>query len=157
MQYEFVDVVALVKREAKSEATPDEVEWLHRPENVTVWKEALASAISDVCDQFALQKQRLDRLRDECNLGVVTIDFYRGEADRYEEWKKKASRYRLGLEHRLREVRSRERTRNVMATDAARTVLYLLAAIEDHRAALTANGETRPEDEQLWACLEASV
>lgn len=152
MQYQFADIVALVKREAKSETTQDETEWLNRPENLSMWKEALAAAIDDVCEQFAAQKEKVDRVAVDVQRGLATQEDYDLAVLDYDAWKKKASRYRLGLEHRLREIKSRERTRNVLATDAARTVIYLLTAIESHKAALLQFGQDvpRPADITLW-------
>jgi len=157
MRYEFVEVVAIVKREAKSEASPEEAEWLHRSENVTLWKEALAAAIADVCDQFAHQKERLDRVREDTAAQILPQASYDAALVEYEAWKKKASRYRLGLEHRLREVRSAERTRNVLATDAAKNLMALLEAVEEHRATVLDQGEPDQWDLVLWDSITGVV
>lgn len=148
---DFTEVIALVKREAKSEASSEEVEWLNRPENLSMWKEALAAAIDDVCEQFAAHKEAVDRVRTDVVQGIATPQVYDAAVEQYEGWKKKASRYRLGLEHRLREVKSRERTRNVMATDAAKTLIQLLNAIEVHKSqTLDLRIEPTQADVELW-------
>lgn len=117
----FVDIVGIAKREAKGEATSDEVSWLHEPQNRALWIRALRAAIQDAQDQFSLQRERVDRARLEVGSSLLTEDRYRQIVGEYDAWVKKANRYRIGLEQRLQEIgldsemTEAERLRNAIA------------------------------------------
>ena len=104
MAMKFVDVVDLVKREAKGDATAREQDWLYAPANRKVWKAALEAAIDDCLLQFDEWDVRLDRMRGEVRDGVITTQTYEKASEAYELWRKKAGRYRLGLEQKLLEI-----------------------------------------------------
>lgn len=120
---DFIEVVAAAKREAKGDATDQEIAWLRDPRNRSAWMLGLSSAIQDAADQFAQQRERLERVRADAEAGLISPDAYRAVSDSYEAWIKKASRYRLGLEQRLVEVSDEDRSQ----------ASVLRRAIEQHR------------------------
>ena len=139
----FIDTVSIAKREAKGDATSEEIAWLHQPEHLSMWVQALKAAIADAVDQFDLQRERIERARNEATAGLITQERYHEVAEFYETWSKKANRYRLGLEQRLAEITA--------AHDSE--VERLRRAIEQHRAAQMGYSPNEV-DFQLWAVLD---
>lgn len=139
----FIETVALAKREAKGEASPEEVAWLSDPANYRLWVQALRSAITDAVEQFDLQRERVERARAEVQAGITSNENYRVIADAYEAWSKKANRYRLGLEQRLAEVTASETAE----------VERLRAAITVHR--YNSKAPHSEADHQLWSVLDS--
>lgn len=138
----FIETIGLAKREAKGEATPEEVAWLADPANYRLWVQALRSAIADAVEQFDLQRERLERARNEVAAGILSQDAYRLVADAYDAWSKKANRYRLGLEQRLAEITATEQSE----------VERLRAAITVHR--YNSQAPHSDADHELWSVLD---
>lgn len=135
----FTELVQAAKREAKGEASADELAALNNPENTTRWAEALRSAIDDAEHQFAQQQERLNRARADAAAGLMSTVAYAEHVDGYELWCKKASRYRIGLQQRLAELVAAQRTND------------LAHAIALHReSTLDANVTPTDADVALW-------
>lgn len=137
---EFIEVVAAAKREAKGDASATEIAWLHDPAHRSAWIQGLVAAIHDADAQFKQQRDRLDRARADAESNLLRSEVYRTLADEYDAWLKKASRYRLGLEQRLIEIRASDKA------DAD----VLREAIRRHCLAVQ---DPRSEDLALWAIL----
>jgi len=138
----FIDVVTVAKREAKGDATQDEIEWLTRSENREIWARALRSAVHEAQEQIEIRREGVERARVEVAAGLLDQRGYRAIADEYDAWIKKAQRYRLGLEQRLAEV--------VSQTQAE--IDRLRVAIEAHRASSTSTPSDA--DSRLWSILD---
>jgi hypothetical protein len=141
----FVDLVDLVKREAKGEISSDEQNWLLQPENIDQWKIGLEAAIDDCLLQFEDWEDRLARVRLEVKAGVLSQDAYERTMDNYEIWRKKASRYRLGLEQKLLEI-------SLLDEDREPIVDTLVNAISAHKEEL--KREATGVDLKLWSLIE---
>lgn len=139
---DFSELVEAVKREAKGDASREELFWFEDPRNRSTWSHALTAAIQDAGFQFRLQQDRLDRARGEVEAGLVSPDVYREISDRHDVWLKKASRYRLGLMQRRAEIQA----------DVDRRIESLEGAVRRHRAARIAGDETA--DAELWQILD---
>lgn len=138
----FSELVTAAKREAKGEASPDEIALLALPENRGRWIEALRSAIDDAEQQFSYQSGRVERARADATAGLIGADVYAETVAAYESWTKKAARYRIGLQQRLAEL----------AAETDRP--DLAAAIARHReVTLAADVAPTAADAELWAAL----
>lgn len=147
MKIPFTELVEIVKREVKGDATPTEVAWLTAPENRKAWKAGLEAAIDDCLLQFDDWEDRLERVREEVKAGVMSQAAYQGLHDSYEQWRKKAGRYRLGLEQKLLEVA-------FLDDDRDPAVELLSQAILEHREDLIGRREATQIDMKLWSLIE---
>jgi hypothetical protein len=143
----FQEVVELVKREAKGEATDSEKRWLYSPSNRKTWKAGLSSAIEDCVLQFEEWDVRLERVRNEVIDGVVSKEGYERASEAYEAWRRKAGRYRLGLEQRLLEITLDEQGYEPI-------VDTLVDAIRKHKKDLVGQRESVAVDIRLWSVLD---
>ena len=141
----FVEIVDLVKREAKGEISSDEQIWLSQPENLDQWKIGLEAAIDECLLQFDDWEDRLSRVRAEVKAGVLSQDAYERVMTDYELWRKKASRYRLGLEQKLLEI-------SLLDEDREPIVDTLVNAISVHKEDL--KREATAVDLKLWSLIE---
>jgi hypothetical protein len=140
-------VIELVKREVKGQATSDEIRWLKQPENLQRWIGALEIAIEDLLLQFDDWEDRLARAREEKREGILETQDYLTLLKVYEDWRKKASRYRLGLEQKLLEVSLKHDQREPI-------VDVLINAIESHKKELSRERTVAPTDLRLWSLIE---
>ena len=143
----FIEVVEMVKREAKGEATPQEKRWLSAPVNRKTWKAALQAAIDDCVLQFDEWDVRIDRLRGEVRDGLASRESYDKVSEGYEIWRKKAGRYRLGLEQRLLEISLEDEGREPI-------VDTLVSAIRQHKSEVADSRDVSPIDLRLWSLLD---
>ena len=140
-------VIELVKREVKGQATSHEIRWLKQPENLQRWIGALEIAIEDLLLQFDDWEDRLARAREEKREGILETQDYLTLLKVYEDWRKKASRYRLGLEQKLLEVSLKHDQREPI-------VDVLINAIESHKKELSRERTVAPTDLRLWSLIE---
>lgn len=143
----FDTIVEIVKREVKGAATPDEVMYLQSEVGLTQWREALASAISDISEQFVDKKERLESLGKQFQLGLISKDEFHEMADEINEWKRKASRYKIGLENRMHQINGKEREKNVQATEVKWKFEEVIKAVEIHKSKKVRPGAV---DKELW-------
>jgi len=143
----FADVIDIVKREVKGRASSAEIDWLHQPENIDHWKVGLEAAIEDLLLQFDEWEDRLARVRQEIKTGVLQSIVYEKVIEEFEIWRKKASRYRLGLEQKLLEVSLNDDEREPI-------VDVLINAIEAHKTELLKERTSTPTDTRLWTIIE---
>ena len=97
----FETIVQIVKKQVKGAATPEETEYLQTQVGLPVWRGALVSAINDINEQFVMKKDSLDNLVKKYQVGLISKNEYNEESDKIEEWRKKATRYKMGLEDKL--------------------------------------------------------
>lgn len=147
----FDTIVEMAKREVKGTASPDEILYLKEHVGLTRWREALAAAIADISEQFADRKDRMDGLAKKFQLGLISKDQFHRQSDEIEEWRRKAGRYKIGLENRMHEINGLERERNVRATEIKWRFEELVRAVETHRSR-----KQRPSagDRELWEAAE---
>jgi hypothetical protein len=143
----FQEVVEMVKREAKGDALEHEKKWLYSPKNRKIWKAALQAAIDDCISQFEEWDVRLDRLREEVRDGLISQQAYETGSAAYELWRKKAGRYRLGLEQKLLEITLDDK-------DHEPIVDKLVEAIRSHKDGISDSRETTATDMKLWSLLD---
>ena len=157
MNYNFNEAVELVKREAKGSISEHEKQFLEK--NLRLWSEALDAAVDDADDQFDLQLDKLNRVRDEVAAGIRSTDEYNTALEFYEDWCKKVSRYRIGLDQRSREVRVLIRTEFANAFDHQDYGLALYEAIAAHRKQKCEVDELNGDsvDNELWQWLNDQV
>jgi len=156
MNSNFNDLVDLVKREAKGTITENEKMFLNN--NLRLWAEGLDAAIDDADDQFDLQKDKLDRVRADVSNRIRPAYDYDEALEFHEAWSKKASRYRIGLDQRSREVRALIRAEYVKTTDHAQYGLALLEAVTAHRTQkYDQNMDGDEIDQELWLWLDERV
>lgn len=144
---QFVELVALVKRESKGEATSEELDFLNEPQNIHAWKTALEAAIEDCLVQFDDWEDRIDRVRKDVKAGLMSTDGYENFMASYEPWKKKASRYRLGLEQKLLEISLTEDDRDPI-------IDTLVEAIVSHKDELGNKRVATTADQRLWSLVD---
>ena len=143
----FNDIIDLVKREVKGQASREEIIWLKQPENTDLWVNGLEAAIEDLLLQFDDWEDRLTRIRQEIKADVLSTHDYLEATKQFEFWRKKASRYRLGLEQKLLEVSMTNEQREPI-------VDVLINAIEVHKKQSSKTRTVTPTDIQLWSLIE---
>ena len=147
-----MDILDIVKRECKGDATNEEVSWLRDPANHGVWLSGLFWAISDFESQLLYHKSAVDLAARDAELKIITKNEYLDVRDRFESWHKKALRYRSGLHERLAEVRSLVYSHPDNATKA--NLQDMIQAITNHkRATLNAGLNPEPHDSDLWSSI----
>ena len=141
------NLIDLVKREVKNQATSQEINCLKQPENVQKWIGGLELAIEDLLLQFDDWDDKLARARAEKKDGILDTKDYLVLLKVYEEWRKKASRYRLGLEQKLLEVSLTHEQREPI-------VDVLINALEAHKKEVSRERTAVPTDLRLWSLIE---
>lgn len=144
------DVLDMAKRECKGDATAEEIAWLFAEENRLAWCHALITALSDSDSQMLFHKTRVDMLAKDAELGIIDIEEYQEEKEKFDEWIRKAQRYRNGINKRLSEVKTI--LANTSSLDLIEENTRLAKAIIDHRRA-SFEGEYTAEthDLKLWS------
>jgi hypothetical protein len=150
----FDTIVEIAKREVKSMATEEEVAYLNNSIGVSVWREALAAAINDIDDQFNLRKDRLDQLNKQFGMGIIGKDEFNASYAMIEDWRKKAARYKLGLENRLHEIKALEKEGHVQATTWKYQFEEIVKAVKSHQIR-----RTKPSvvDKELWEIVDRLI
>lgn len=147
-----MDILDIVKRECKGDATDEEIAWLRDPKNHGAWLSALLWAISDFESQLLYHKTSVDLAARDAELKIINKNEYLETRDKFESWHKKALRYRSGLHERLAEVRS---LMYAHPDNSAKLNLQdMIQAITNHKKA-TINGGLNPEphDSELWSLI----
>lgn len=146
------DVLDMAKRECKGDATSEEIAWLHDEENRLAWCHALITALSDSDSQMVFHKTRIDMLARDVELGLTNPDDFAEEKLKFDEWLRKAQRYRNGINKRLSEVKtilSNMDSLNVVEENAR----LVKAIVEHKRASFEGDYTAEPHDIRLWANL----
>lgn len=148
------DVLDIAKRECKGDATGEEIAWLFAEENRLAWCHALITALSDSDSQMLFHKTRIDMLSKDAELGIIDIEDYQEEKEKFDEWIRKAQRYRNGINKRLSEVKTI--LANTESLDLIEENTRLAKAIVDHRRS-SFEGEYTAEthDLKLWSHVAA--
>lgn len=144
------DFLDMAKRECKGMATNEEVDFLMHEDNRFAWCQALITAISDYDSQMIFHKTRIDMLGRDAELGVVSHHQYYEEKQRFDEWIRKSTRYRNGLNQRLSEVKSLLANKDTL--EHIEEIARLTRAIIEHRRVST-EGKYMAEahDIKLWS------
>lgn len=144
------DILDMVKRECKGMATQEEVDFLHLEENRFAWCQALITAISDFDQQMIFHKTRIDMLGRDAELGVVAREHYYEDKQKFDEWIRKSTRYRNGLNQRLSEVKTI--LADIEKLEFVEEVARLTKAIVDHRrSSMEGEYTAEPHDMKLWS------
>lgn len=149
------DVLDMAKRECKGDATEEEVAWLFAEENRLAWCHALITALSDSDSQMLFHKTRIDMLAKDAEIGLMDEEDYHEEKLKFDEWIRKAQRYRNGINKRLSEVKTI--IGNSSSLDLVEENARLAKAIIDHRRA-SFEGEYTAEthDLKLWSAVASA-
>lgn len=147
-----LDVLDMAKRECKGMATQEEIEWLHAEENTLAWCHALITALSDSDSQVIFHKSRIDMMAKDAELGIVDKNDYYEEKQKFDEWVRKAQRYRNGISKRLSEVKTilGDVDSLEIVEDNARLVRSI---IEHKRASFEGEYTAEPHDIRLWSTI----
>lgn len=144
------DVLDMAKRECKGDASAEEIAWLFDEKNRLAWCHALITALSDSDSQMLFHKTRIDMLAKDAELGIIDIEDYQDEKEKFDEWIRKAQRYRNGINKRLSEVKTILTATSSL--DLVEENARLAKAIIEHRRA-SFEGEYTAEthDLKLWS------
>lgn len=144
-----MDILDIAKRECKGDVTPEEAAWLRSNDRRNEWYRALGVALNEFESQMSYHRTRIDRMADDTKAGIVSKAQYIEESERFENWHRKASRYRSGIVSRMSEVKAL--IDSDPTSDFKSKYVDLLQAINRHRLASESLGLT-PEshDIELW-------
>jgi hypothetical protein len=146
------DMLDVAKRECKGDATPEETTWLHDEANRLAWCHALITAISDSDSQMLFHKTKIDMLAKDADIGVIGFEDYQEEKLKFDEWLRKAQRYRNGINKRLSEVKTI--LSNSQSLDLVEENARLVRAIVEHkRSSFEGNYTDEPHDIRLWSTI----
>lgn len=148
---EFEAIVQIVKKHVKGTATAEERSYLEKEVGLGLWRGALVSAINDINEQFLGKKTASENLLKRYQVGLVSKSAYKDQSEMIDEWRKKATRYKMGLEDKLQEIKAIEREQNVSATEYRYKYEQILKAVGVHK-------QTKPKattsDKELWQAVE---
>lgn len=146
------DVLEIAKRECKGDATPEEISWLYDESNRLAWCHALLTALSDSDSQMMFHKTRIDMMSRDVELGLTGKNEYYAEKHKFDEWIRKAQRYRNGISKRISEVKTL--ISNQTSLDLVEENTRLVKSIIEHRRA-SFEGEFTAEthDLKLWSTI----
>lgn len=148
-----MDILDIVKRECKGDATDEEVAWIMEPTRRAEWHRALREAIEEFESQMLYHKTRIERMADDAKVGILSRDIYTEESDKFEKWHRKALRYRSGLIKRASDVRAM--LDSDPEFDFKENYYRLVNAIEKHRqATLSAGLNPENHDDDLWSSIK---
>lgn len=144
------DVLDMAKRECKGDATPEEITWLYDEQNRLAWCHALITALSDSDSQMMFHKTRIDMMSRDVDLGLKDEEDYYDEKQKFDEWIRKAQRYRNGINKRLSEVKTI--ISNSESLDLVEENARLARAIIEHkRSSFEGEYTAEPHDLKLWS------
>lgn len=146
------DVLDMAKRECKGDATSEEIAWLHDEENRLAWCHALITALSDSDSQMVFHKTRIDMMARDVELGLKDPNEFDEEKLKFDEWLRKAQRYRNGINKRLSEVKTI--LSNLDSLEIVEENARLSKAIIEHkRASFEGDYTAEPHDIRLWSTI----
>lgn len=146
------DVLDIAKRECKGDATNEEIAWLHDEDNRLAWCHALITALSDSDSQMVFHKTRIDMMAKDVELGIADDNDFMEEKMKFDEWLRKAQRYRNGINKRLSEVKTI--LGNSETLDLVEENAKLVRAIIEHkRSSFEGEYTAEPHDIRLWASI----
>lgn len=144
------DVLDIAKRECKGDATAEEIAWLYDEDNRLAWCHALITALSDSDSQMVFHKTRIDMMSKDAEIGIIDINDYQEEKIKFDEWLRKAQRYRNGISKRLSEVKTI--LSNTSTLDLVEENARLTKAIIEHkRSSFEGEYTAEPHDIRLWS------
>lgn len=146
------NLLDMVKRECKGQATEEEQEWLQDPNNHMAWCQALTTALSDAEASMQFHHNKISLLSQEAKYGGYALDKYLEEKEKYDAWQRKAQRYRNGISQRLAQVKILVGQNDTIShTDE---IVRLTRAIYEHKkAALEADAIPEVYDQILWSVI----
>jgi len=146
------DVLDMAKRECKGDASPEEIAWLHDEENRIAWCHALITALSDSDSQMVFHKTRIEMMAKDVELGLKDHNDFDEEKLKFDEWLRKAQRYRNGINKRLSEVKTI--LSNLDSLEIVEENTRLSRAIIEHkRASFEGDYTAEPHDIRLWSTI----
>lgn len=146
------DVLDMAKRECKGDATSEEIAWLHDEENRIAWCHALITALSDSDSQMVFHKTRIDMAAKDVELGLLDPNDFDEEKLKFDEWLRKAQRYRNGINKRLSEVKTI--LSNLDSLEIVQQNARLAKAIIEHkRSSFEGEYTAEPHDIRLWSTI----
>jgi len=146
------DVLDMAKRECKGDATSEEIAWLHDKENRIAWCHALITALSDSDSQMVFHKTRIDMMARDVELGLKDHNDFEEEKLKFDEWLRKAQRYRNGINKRLSEVKTI--LSNLNSLEIVEENARLSKAIIEHkRSSFEGDYTAEPHDIRLWSTI----
>lgn len=147
-----MDILDIAKRECKGDATEEEIAWLSQPARRADWHRALREAIEEFESQMLYHKTRVERMADDAKVGILSRDIYTAESEKFENWHRKALRYRSGLVKRASDIRAM--LDSDPDFDFKENYYKLVNGIEKHRQDTLAAGLS-PEnhDNDLWSII----
>lgn len=144
------NILDIAKRECKGEATNEEILWLQQPENRLGWCQSLLTALSDYESQAIYHRDRLKMLAEDAKVNLVSLNEYKFEKDKFDNWYRKSQRYRNGISSRLNQIKiliGEDNTVNIVEE-----LSQLSRAIIDHENAASESGRApNPWDLVLWS------
>ena len=147
---------ALVADEVKNRCSDEQRQYLGLPENRDRWYRALQALLANLDGQLAEIQGIEDLERDRFEkLGADGVKLLAKIVEKFDEQKKKITRFRHYVARRADEVGRLIGTDSAVIEERARLVEFYRQAIERH-AALTeeADLEATPIDQALWAALD---
>jgi len=142
----------MAKRECKGDASPEEIAWLHDEENRIAWCHALITALSDSDSQMVFHKTRIEMMAKDVELGLKDHNDFDEEKLKFDEWLRKAQRYRNGINKRLSEVKTI--LSNLDSLEIVEENTRLSRAIIEHkRASFEGDYTAEPHDIRLWSTI----
>ncbi len=146
------DMLDVAKRECKGDATPEEIAWLHDETNRLAWCHALITALSDSDSQMIFHKTKIDMMAKDADMNLIGFEDYQEEKLKFDEWLRKAQRYRNGINKRLSEVKTI--LSNSESLDFVEENARLVRAIVEHkRSSFEGNYTDEPHDIRLWSTI----
>jgi hypothetical protein len=146
------NIMDIVKRECKGDASTEEIEWLQLPENHLAWCQSLITALADYDNSTNYHRERVNMMARDVQLGVVSHRQYLEEKDKFDTWVRKSQRYRNGISERLSQVKILlAENKTISQLDE---IARLTAAIIKHKRS-SEDSEAIPEiyDLILWSSI----
>ncbi len=140
MKMTLDELRVVVAAELREEVTEEQREWLEA--HPDIWIEGLKDLLSDLDQQFREREAKLKtdlssvRLRPHGEHEAQVIQ------DEYDEWKRRASGFKMYVQRRLRDTKLKIRQQDEDAGDAKAVVAMLVKAIETHRKKILEDEET---------------
>lgn len=140
----------LVSDEIKGKASPDQIRYLHLPENRERWEQALLTLVTVLDGQLReIDQKERDEVGRFRSLGDSGLRLQMEASAIWEEKRRKVTKFRFHVNAKLDQVA------RMLAIEDGKLegVAVLRRAIERHRTATIASFDPTPADEDLWSVL----
>lgn len=152
---DFQDIVA---KDIKNQSTTEEYNYLRSESQIDNWYDALINISRSIDFQFASNKAQKRVRQSELDPESQDLVEY---LEWYSDWKLKTLRFKHEVEARISECKSIRRNRSSSShTDLHSLILFLVQAIDNHRASILAHLDDESDDfgsqadEQLWSAID---